>query len=151
MRIIITEDQKKKLFIPRKLDGREDAVKGMIKEYLIGIKDYPIWDFISKIEVSYVHEFDDVNSVFYNKSGMPIMDYKRREFIESNLGPDKDYSYVHIDKMIRDIETYMFDMYPYSDDILQSWSEISFNNGKLEYKESRVIKIYNNDYRVVSI
>ena len=56
MRIIITEEQKKKLFIPRKIDEREDQLKGEIKKFLNSIKDSFIWDFMGGVTVSYDFE-----------------------------------------------------------------------------------------------
>lgn len=41
MKIIITEDQKKKLFIPRKMDEREIEFKKMIENKLNDIKNSP--------------------------------------------------------------------------------------------------------------
>jgi hypothetical protein len=58
MKIIITEEQKKKLFIPRRIDERNEQLKGEIKKFLNSIKDSFIWDFIGNISVSYNFESD---------------------------------------------------------------------------------------------
>jgi hypothetical protein len=67
MKIIITEEQKKKLFIPlteseqskkgklfipRRIDEREEQLKGEIKKFLTSIKDSIVWEYLSFIYCS---------------------------------------------------------------------------------------------------
>jgi hypothetical protein len=52
MKIIITENQKNKLFIPRKIDDREEQFNNEIKKFLNSIKDSIVWEYLSFIYCS---------------------------------------------------------------------------------------------------
>jgi hypothetical protein len=47
-----TDEPKKKLFIPRKIDEREEQLKGEIKKFLTSIKDSIVWEYLSFIYCS---------------------------------------------------------------------------------------------------
>jgi hypothetical protein len=49
MRIIITEEQKGKLFIPRKIDDREEQYNNDIKKFLTSIKNSIVWEYLGSI------------------------------------------------------------------------------------------------------
>jgi hypothetical protein len=173
MRIIITEEQKKKLFIPlteseqskkgklfipRRIDERDEQLKGEIKKFLNSIKDSFIWDFIGNISVSYNFESDyedisynDINGKWLgmHRSGMKPYDIliekygeeKAKEMtIEFNIISDKIQDFIN---SLLDNEGYI---------VVYAWGEIiNHGNGKLEYKEHRTRKIEQVDYRVVSL
>ena len=53
MKIVITEDQKKKLFIPRGIDERVVQFDNEIKKFLNSIKDSIVWEYLGSIETSF--------------------------------------------------------------------------------------------------
>lgn len=74
MKIIITENQKKKLFIPRDIDGRDDKLKRDIEKFLVSIKDNIVWDIIGGVYYSYGHETGWEDISYYSHSGLYIHD-----------------------------------------------------------------------------
>jgi len=144
MKIMITEDQKKKLFIPRKIDERKEQYKNQIKKYLDKIKDYDIWDYISTIEYTYNSETGRHNSVLYDKNNQPYYgNFFQRSLYENAR---------ELNKMVEEIITFLENNTLLNDDnILFVRSEIiNLGDGKLEYKQHNEIRVYNDDVIVVS-
>jgi hypothetical protein len=158
MKIIITEEQKKKLFIPRKIDERDEQLKGEIKKFLISIKDSFIWDFIGDISFSYNFE-SDYEDISYNDINGKWLDMHRigmkpYDILIEKYGEEKakemTIEFNIISDKIGDFINGLLDNDGYT--VVYAWGEIiNHGNGKLEYKESRVKKIEDLDYRVVSI
>jgi hypothetical protein len=158
MKIIITEEQKKKLFIPRKIDERDEQLKGEIKKFLISIKDSFIWDFIGDISFSY--NFDsDYEDISYNDINGTWLDMHRigmkpYDILIEKYGEEKaeemTIEFNIISDKIGDFINSLLDNEGYT--VLYAWGEIiNHGNGKLEYKEHRTRKIEQMDYRVVSL
>jgi hypothetical protein len=158
MKIIITEEQKKKLFIPRKIDEREEQLKGEIKKFLNSIKDSFIWDFLGEIKVSYdfesdyedisYHGFDgeylNMHRVGVNPYNILIEKYGEERAKEMTIEFNK------ISDKIGDFINGLLDNDGYT--VIYGWAEIvNKGNGKLEYREHRTKKVEELDYRVVSI
>ena len=158
MKIIITEEQKKKLFIPRKIDEREYQLKGEIKKFLISIKDSFIWDFLGSITASYDFE-SDYDDVSYTDIDGKYLDMRRvgvkpYEILIKKYGEerakDMTIEFNKISDKISDFIIGLLDNGGYT--VTYGWGEIINNGGgKLEYKEHRTKKIEETDYRVVSI
>jgi hypothetical protein len=157
MRIIITEEQQKKLFIPRKIDEREEQLKGEIKKFLNSIKDSFIWDFLSEIKVTYEHESDYEDIIYTGIDGkdlnMPTINYTYIKLIDiygKEKAKEMSIEFNKTSDKIKDFVIGLLDNEGYT--VLYGWGEIiNKGNGNLEYKESRVKKIEDLDYRVVSI
>ena len=153
MKIIITEDQKKKLFIPRKIDEREEQLKGEIKKFLISIKDSFIWDFLGRIVVSYDFqsdhddiEYSDLDDSYLSETGI-------NNILNDKYGKEKGREMkIEFNKVSDMINNFILNILSGGGDITFAWGEINNNgNGELEYKESRTIKIDDIDYRVVTV
>jgi hypothetical protein len=173
MRIIITEEQKKKLFIPlteseqskkgklfipRRIDERNEQLKGEIKKFLNSIKDSFIWDFIGEISVSYNFESDyedisykDINGKWLDMHRIGMKPYN---ILIEKYGEEKakemTIEFNKISDKIGDFINSLLDSEGYT--VVYAWGEIiNHGNGKLEYKEHRTRKIEQMDYRVVSL
>jgi hypothetical protein len=158
MKIIITEEQKKKLFIPRRIDERNEQLKGEIKKFLISIKDSFIWDFLGNVSVSYNFESDyedisynDINGKYLSmhRIGMKPYDILIEKYGEEKA-KEMTIEFNIISDKIQDFINSLLDNEGYT--VLYAWGEIiNHGNGKLEYKEHRTRKIEQMDYRVVSL
>jgi hypothetical protein len=158
MKIIITEDQKKKLFIPRNIDERKEQLNNEIKKFLNSIKDSFIWDFLGRIAVHYNFESDfedisytDINGKYLNMYRVGMKPY---DILIEKYGEEKDKEMtIEFNKISDKIQDFIVGLLDNEDYIvLFAWGEIINNgNGKLEYKEHRTRKIEQMDYRVVSI
>lgn len=158
MRIIITEEQKKKLFIPRKIDEREDQLKGEIKKFLNSIKDSFIWDFLGGITVSYNFESDfedisytDIDGKYLSMHRVGVKPY---DILIDKYGEEKAKEmtpeFNKISDKIGDFINGLLDNDGYT--VSYGWAEIvNKGNGKLEYREHRTKKVEELDYRVVSL
>ena len=157
MRIIITEEQKKKLFIPRKIDERDEQLKGEIKKFLNSIKDSFIWDFLSGITVSYEHgsDYDDIiyTGIDGKDLNMPTINYTYIKLIDiygKEKAKEMSIEFNKTSDKIKDFVVGLFDNEGYT--VLTSFGEITNKgNGKLEYRESRTKRVEELDYRVVSL
>jgi hypothetical protein len=158
MKIIITEEQKKKLFIPRRIDERNEQLKGEIKKFLNSIKDSFIWDFIGNISVSYNFEsgyedisYNDINGKYLSmhRFGMKPYDILIEKYGEEKA-EEMTIEFNIISDKIGDFINSLLDNEGYT--VVYAWGEIiNHGNGKLEYKEHRTRKIEQMDYRVVSL
>ena len=158
MKIIITEEQKKKLFIPRKIDERDEQLKGEIKKFLISIKDSFIWDFLGEIRVSYDFESDyedisyaDIDGTYLHMSRVGVKPY---DILIEKYGKERaeemSIEFNKISDKIQDFVVGLLDNEGYT--VTYGLGEIiNKGNGNLEYKEHRTRKIEETDYRVVSI
>jgi hypothetical protein len=158
MKIIITEEQKKKLFIPRKIDERDEQLKGEIKKFLISIKDSFIWDFLGSVRASYDFESDyedisytDIDGTYLHMSRVGVKPY---DILIKKYGEEKanemTIEFNKISDKIQDFVVGLLDNDGYT--VIYGWAEIvNKGNGKLEYKESRTKKVEELDYRVVSL
>ena len=164
MRIIITEEQKKKLFIPlteseqskkgklfipRRIDERNEKLKGEIKKFLNSIKDSFIWDFIGNISVSYNFEsgYEDISYMDINGKWLDMRRFGK--YGEENA-KEMTIEFNKISDKIQDFINGLLDSEGYI--VVYAWGEIiNHGNGKLEYKEHRTRKIEQMDYMVVSL
>jgi len=173
MRIIITEEQKKKLFIPlteseqskkgklfipRRIDERDEQLKGEIKKFLNSIKDSFIWDFIGNISVSYNFEndYEDISYMDINGKWLDMhrIGMKPYNILIEKYGEEKakemTIEFNKISDKIVDFINSLLDSEGYT--VVYAWGEIiNHGNGKLEYKEHRTRKVEQMDYRVVSL
>jgi hypothetical protein len=158
MKMVITENQKKKLFIPRNIDDRKEQLNNEIRGFLNSIKDSFIWDFLGRITVHYNFESDfedisytDINGKYLNmhRVGMKPYDILIEKYGEEKA-KEMTIEFNKISDKIQDFIVGLLDNEGYT--VLFGWGEIINNgNGKLEYKEHRTRKIEDLDYRVVSI
>ena len=151
MRIIITEEQKKKLFIPRKIDDRKEQLNQEIKKFLTSIKDSKIWEIISKIEYSNNYE-TGWEEISYFDENDKLIDVRiaHKDFLEK-FGKDTGGELIkYIENVI--VYGFMSNILTSGEDVTYSVNEIiNHGNGKLEYKEHREIRVEESNYRVVSI
>jgi hypothetical protein len=150
MKIIITEEQKKKLFIPRKIDERDEQLKGEIKKFLISIKDSFIWDFLGSVRASYDFESDYEHYDVFGLENTWISQTAIDNILNKNYSIEQKIEFNIISDKINDFIIGLLDNEGYT--VLYGWGEITNKgNGKLEYRENRTRKIDDIDYRVVSI
>jgi len=158
MKMVITENQKKKLFIPRNIDDRKEQLNNEIRGFLNSIKDSFIWDFLGRITVHYNFEsdFEDISYSDINGKYLPMrrVGMKPYDILIEKYGEEKakemTIEFNKISDKIQDFIVGLLDNEGYT--VLFGWGEIINNgNGKLEYKEHRTRKIEDLDYRVVSI
>ena len=150
MKIIITEEQKKKLFIPRKIDERDEQLKGEIKKFLNSIKDSFIWDFLGSVRASYDFESDYEHYDVFGLEETYISQTAIDNILNKNYSVEQKIEFNKIIDKIKDFVIGLLDNEGYT--VLYGWGEIiNKGNGNLEYKESRVKKVEELDYRVVRI
>lgn len=144
MRIVITEEQKGKLFIPRKIDEREEQFNNEIKKFLNSIKDSIVWEYLGSIETAYNYESDygdpsyyDYNNVYLNLSEVKnvfINEYGKEE------GNIKYYDFQSKVDKITDYMEGLLEMHG-EGEVVYVWNEIKdLGNGHLEFTQHRDVK-----------
>lgn len=158
MRIIITEEQKNKLFTPRRIDDRFERLNNEIKKFLYSIKDSFIWDFLGGVQSTYNFESDYDDITYFNmdgkylnmhRVGMEPYDILIEKYGEERA-KDLTIEFNKISDKIHDFIIGLLDNENYT--VIYAEGEIiNKGNGKLEYRENRTKKFDVLDYRVVSI
>lgn len=69
MKIIISEEQKKKLFVPRDIDSRYEKWGKEVEKFLLSIKKSIVWNYCSRIETSYDYVDNHEQIDYYDKKG----------------------------------------------------------------------------------
>jgi hypothetical protein len=145
MRIIITEEQKGKLFIPRKIDDREEQYNNEIKKFLTSIKDSIVWDYLGSIENNYNYENDygdpsyyDFNGRYLNLSEVKIVFINEYGKEEGNI---KYYDFQSkVDKITEYMES-LLEMHG-EGEVVYVWNEIKDSgNGHFQFTQQRELKI----------
>jgi antitoxin component YwqK of YwqJK toxin-antitoxin module len=155
-----SETPKKKLFIPRKIDEREDQLKAEIKKFLNKIKDSDVWDILGKLDSSYDYDSDYYETLYYDKNNKVITPVQIANFYKEKY--DKETANEMIMSFYEktgDISDFMIGVMSSGNNISFVWSEIiNLGDGKLEYREHISKRYEGNDeyfeeenYRVVSL
>lgn len=130
MKIVITEDQKKKLFIPRDIDTREERFNDDIKKFLLSVKGSVVWEYLGSIEMTYNYEFGDGNIYYYDKRGNH---FSENRLMKGDLIKDLNVITDFMDKLL--------DM-PSEGEVTYVWNKITHQeNGGLGYEQHKEIKI----------
>lgn len=130
MKIVITEDQKKKLFVPRDIDTRREQFNDEIKKFLLSVKESVVWEYLGSIEMTYNYEFGDSNIYYYDKRGNH---FNEGGLMKGDLIKDLNVITDFMDKLL-DI--------PSDGEVTYVWNKITRQeNGGLGYEQHKEIKI----------
>lgn len=147
MRIIINEEQKKKLFIPRNIDSRLDQLNNEIKKFLISIKDSIVWEYFGMFYVSYNFESDYLDVSFYDLKNQYYDEYRFKQYIIKEYGEERGKEIIRdvmkeTDKIWDYMET-LVKMHGNGDyDIIYVSSYIeNMGNGVLKYEEHKDVRV----------
>lgn len=149
MKIIITEEQSKKLFIPRNLENRDAQLDNEIKKFFSSKKNYIIWDYTNSIMHEYNFESDYGNTIITGLNDRWVELEKIVDEIEKTSAKnDKDFKIKQLYSEYEMIEDFLISLTNMVDnrnyDILSSLSVIEKNgNGSFTYRLETVTKIDN--------
>ena len=145
MKIVITEEQKGKLFIPRKIDEREEQFNNDIKKFLTSIKDSIVWDYLGSIENNYNYESDYGDPSYYDFNGryLNLSDVKN-VFINEYGKEEGNIKYYDFQSKVDKITGYMEGLLSVHGEgnVSYVWNEIKdLGKGHLEFNQSRNVRI----------
>ena len=145
MRIVITEEQKKKLFIPRKIDEREEQFNNDIKKFLTSIKDSIVWDYLGSIETYYNYESDYGNPSYYDFNGRYLnLSEVKNVFINEYGKEEGNIKYYDFQSKVDKITEYMESLLEMhgEGEVVYVWNQIKDSgNGHFEFIQQRELKI----------
>ena len=145
MKIIITEEQKGKLFIPRKIDDREEQFNNDIKKFLISIKDSIVWEYLGSIETNYNYETDygDPSYFDFNNRYLNLSEVKN-VFINEYGKEEGIIKFYDFQKKLDKITEYMeglLDVHG-EGEVVYVWNIIeNLGNGNFKFTQQRELKI----------
>ena len=140
MKIVITEDQKKKLFVPIGLDKRDEQFNNDIKKFLISIKDSFVWDIVGKIYVAYNYETDWSDISYYDKNNQWMEGFRLEKAFNDLYG--EKYSIQDFNKALDNITGFMDNLIFAGEDITYGWCEIEYKgDGHLDFTQHKEIKV----------
>ena len=145
MKIIITEEQKGKLFIPRKIDERKEQFNNNIKKFLNSIKDSIVWDYLGSIETQYNYEADYGEPSFYDFNGKYLnLSEVKNVFVNEYGKEEGDIKYIDFKGKLDKITEYMeglLDVHG-EGEVIYVWNEIKkLGNGHFEFRQLRDVRI----------
>lgn len=130
MKIIISEEQKKKLFVPRDIDIRREQFNDKIKKFLLSVKGSVVWEYLGSIEMTYNYEFGDINIYYYDKRGNHV---NEGVLMKGDLIKDLN--------VITDFMDELLDI-PSEGGVVYVWNRITHQeNGGLGYEQHKEMKI----------
>jgi hypothetical protein len=145
MKIIITEEQKGKLFIPRKIDEREEQFNNDIKKFLTSIKDSIVWDYLGSIENNYNYESDYGDPSYYDFNGRYLnLSEVKNVFINEYGKEEGNIKYYDFQSKVDKITEYMESLLEMhgEGEVVYVLNEIKDSgNGHLEFTQQRELKI----------
>jgi hypothetical protein len=145
MKIIITEEQKGKLFIPRKIDDRKEQFNNDIKKFLNSIKDSIVWDYLGSIETQYNYEADYGEPSFYDFNGKYLNLSEVKNVFTDEYGKEEgDIKYIDFKGKLDKITEYMeglLDVHG-EGEVIYVWNEIKkLGNGHFKFMQHRDVRI----------
>lgn len=147
MKIVITEEQKHKLFVPRKIDERKSQFENEIKKYLISIKDNIVWDYFGSIENSYDYESDYSDPTYYDFNGRWLEPLSVKNIIHKEHGIEEgDKIYSDLEANLKKITDHMYDLLDYHGDSDKDVVYVSntikkYGDGSMEFDQTKEIKV----------
>jgi len=145
MKIIITEEQKGKLFIPRKIDDRKEQFNNDIKKFLNSIKDSIVWDYLGSIETQYNYESDYGEPSFYDFNGKYLNLSEVKNVFTDEYGKEEgDIKYYDFQRKLDKITEYMESLLDVhgEGEVIYVWNEIKkLGNGHFEFMQHRDVRI----------
>jgi hypothetical protein len=145
MKIIITEEQKGKLFIPRKIDDRKEQFNNDIKKFLNSIKDSIVWDYLGSIETQYNYEADYGEPSFYGFNGKYLNLSEIKNVFTDEYGKEEgDIKYIDFQRKLDKITEYMESLLDVhgEGEVIYVWNEIKkLGNGHFEFMQHRDVRI----------
>ena len=145
MKIIITEEQKGKLFIPRKIDERKEQFNNNIKKFLNSIKDSIVWDYLGSIETQYNYEADYGEPSFYDFNGRYLnLSEVKNVFINEYGKEEGNIKYYDFQSKVDKITEYMESLLEMhgEGEVVYVWNEIKDSgNGHFQFTQQRELKI----------
>jgi hypothetical protein len=145
MKIIITEEQKGKLFIPRKIDERKEQFNNNIKKFLNSIKDSIVWDYLGSIETQYNYEADYGEPSFYGFNGKYLNLSELKNVFTDEYGKEEgDIKYIDFKGKLDKITEYMESLLEMhgEGEVVYVWNEIKDSgNGHFQFTQQRELKI----------
>jgi hypothetical protein len=145
MRIVITEEQKGKLFIPRKIDDREEQYNNEIKKFLNSIKNSIVWEYLGSIETYYNYEIDYGDPSYFDFNGryLNLSDVKN-VFISEYGKEEGNIKYYDFQSKVDKITEYMESLLEIhgEGEVVYVWNQIKDSgNGHFQFTQQRDVKI----------
>lgn len=145
MRIVITEEQKGKLFIPRKIDDREEQYNNEIKKFLNSIKNSIVWEYLGSIETYYNYESDYGDPSYFDFNGryLNLSDVKN-VFISEYGKEEGNIKYYDFQSKVDKITEYMESLLEIhgEGEVVYVWNQIKDSgNGHFQFTQQRELKI----------
>lgn len=145
MKIVITEDQKKKLFIPRGIDERVVQYDNEIKKFLNSIKDSIVWEYLGSIETSFNIENGYDDSSYYDFNGRYQNLSEVKNVIIDEYGEEEGKNeYYDFHNKVDKITEYMQGLLQVhgESEVINVWNTIKhLGDGHFEFTQQREVKI----------